>query len=182
MNAPDRLNQFLTLTREPLPASRKIHITGSRPDLRVPMREIALSNGEQVTVYDTSGPYTDPQAGIDVRRGLPALRTDWIAGRGDTEFYDGRSRAAVDDGLKTGETDALAALRAEAARLQRTPRRARSGANVTQMHYARRGIVTPEMEYVALRENQQREWMAQYLKNPEREQRLAGHSFGAAIP
>jgi len=182
MNAPDRLNQFLTLTREPLPASRKIYLTGSRPDLRVPMREIGLSNGERVTVYDTSGPYTDPQAAIDVRRGLPDLRAGWIAARGDTETYAGRSRAAVDDGLKGGETDALAALRAEAAGLQRTPRRAKAGANVTQMHYARRGIVTPEMEYVALRENQQREWMAPYLANAEREQRLAGDSFGAAIP
>ena len=182
MNAPDRLKQFLTLTREPLPASRKIHVPGSRPDLRVPLREISLSNGERVTVYDTSGPYTDPQAAIDVRRGLPDLRAGWIAARGDTESYTGRSRAAVDDGLKGGETDALAALRAEAAGLQRTPRRAKAGANVTQMHYARRGIVTPEMEYVALRENQQREWMAPYLANAEREQRLAGDSFGAAIP
>ncbi len=182
MNAPDRLNQFLTLTREPLPASRKIYLTGSRPDLRVPMREITQSNGERVVVYDTSGPYTDPQAALDVRRGLPDLRTGWIAARGDTEHYTGRLRAAVDDGLKSGETDALAALRAEAAGLQRTPRRAKRGANVTQMHYARRGIVTPEMEYVAIRENQRREWAAQYLGNAEREQRLVGQSFGAAIP
>jgi phosphomethylpyrimidine synthase len=182
MNAPDRLKQFLTLTREPLPASRKIHVPGTQAGVRVPLREITQSNGERVVVYDTSGPYTDPQASIDVRRGLPALRADWIAARGDTEAYAGRSRVAVDDGLKGGETDALAALRAEAAGLQRTPRRARTGANVTQMHYARRGIVTPEMEYVAIRENQQREWTAQYLGNAAREQRLAGHSFGASIP
>ena len=182
MNAPDKLAQFITLTREPLPASRKIHVPGLQAGVRVPMREITQSNGERAVVYDTSGPYTDPQADIDVRRGLPALRADWITARGDTESYTGRSRVAVDDGLKSGETDALAALRAQAAGLQRTPRRARSGANVTQMHYARRGIVTPEMEYVAIRENQQREWMAQYLNNPEREQRLAGHSWGASIP
>jgi len=182
MNAPDKLAQFISLTREPLPASRKVYVPGARADVRVPMREITQSNGEAVTVYDTSGPYTDPQATIDVRRGLPALRDSWIAARGDTEGYPGRTPYALDDGLKSGESDALAALRAQAAGLQRTPRRARAGANVSQMHYARRGIVTPEMEYVAIRENQQRDWMAQYLGNAEREQRLAGHSFGAAIP
>jgi phosphomethylpyrimidine synthase len=182
MNAPDKLSQLLSLTREPLPASRKIHLPGSRSDLRVPMREIALSNGERVVVYDTSGPYTDPQAVIDVRRGLPQVREGWIESRGDSDFYRGREPYALDDGLKQGETDSLAALRAQAAGLQRTPRRARSGANVTQMHYARRGIVTPEMEYVAIRENQQRDWMAAYLADPQREARLAGHSFGASIP
>jgi phosphomethylpyrimidine synthase len=182
VNAPDKLTRFITLTREPLPASRKIHVPGPRPDLRVPLREIALSNGERVTVYDTSGPYTDPQAIIDVRRGLPQVREGWVESRGDTEFYRGRSPYALDDGLKNGDTDALAALRAEAAGLQRTPRRARSGSNVTQMHYARRGIVTPEMEYVAIRENQQREWMLQYQNSPAREARLAGNSFGASIP
>ncbi|MFZ5567995.1 MAG: phosphomethylpyrimidine synthase ThiC [Pseudomonadota bacterium] len=182
MNAPDKLSQLLSLTREPLPASRKIHLPGSRSDLRVPMREIALSNGERVVVYDTSGPYTDPQAAIDVRRGLPQVREGWIESRGDSDFYRGREPYALDDGLKQGETDSLAALRAQAAGLQRTPRRAKSGANVTQMHYARRGIVTPEMEYVAIRENQQREWMAAYLADPQREARLAGQSFGASIP
>ncbi len=182
MNAPDKLAQFISLTREPLPASRKVYVPGARADVRVPMREITQSNGEAVTVYDTSGPYTDPQATIDVRRGLPALREGWIAARGDTEAYVGRQPYALDDGLKSGESDALAALRAQAASLQRTPRRARAGANVSQMHYARQGIVTPEMEYVAIRENQKRDWMAQYLGNAEREKRLAGNSFGAAIP
>ena len=182
MNAPDKLNQLLSLTREPLPASHKIHLHGSRSDLRVPMREIALSNGERVVVYDTSGPYTDPQAVVDVRRGLSQVREGWIASRGDSDFYRGRQLDALDDGLKQGETDGLAALRAQAAGLQRMPRRAKSGANVTQMHYARRGIVTPEMEYVAIRENQQREWMAPYLADPQREARLAGQSFGASIP
>ena len=182
MNAPDKLNQLLSLTREPLPASRKIHLHGSRSDLRVPMREIALSNGERVVVYDTSGPYTDPQAAIDVRRGLPQVREGWIESRGDSDFHRGRELGALDDGLKQGETDGLAALRAQAAGLQRTPRRAKSGANVTQMHYARRGIVTPEMEYVAIRENQKREWMSAYLADPQREARLAGQSFGASIP
>ncbi|MFZ9182244.1 MAG: phosphomethylpyrimidine synthase ThiC [Hylemonella sp.] len=182
MNAPDKLAQFITLTREPLPASKKIYVTGSRPDVRVPMREITQTNGESVTVYDTSGPYTDPQAMIDVRQGLPALRSAWVEQRGDTESYAGRKPFALDDGIKSGESDALAALRAQAAGLQRTPRRAKSGANVSQMHYARKGIITPEMEYVALRENQKLAWMEQYQSNAEREKRLAGNSFGAAIP
>lgn len=182
MNAPDKLAQFISLTRSPLPASRKVYVSGARADVRVPMREITQSNGEAITVYDTSGPYTDPQAAIDVRRGLSALRERWIAARGDTEGYPGRTPYALDDGLKHGESDALAALRSQAAGLQRTPRRAKAGANVSQMHYARRGIITPEMEYVAIRENQKRAWTAQYLANAEREQRLAGNSYGAAIP
>jgi phosphomethylpyrimidine synthase len=182
MNAPDKLSRLLALTREPLPASRKIYLTGSRPDLRVPLREITLSNQERVSVYDTSGPYTDPQADIDVRRGLPALRETWISDRGDTESYEGRAAHARDDGLKTGTPDALVALRQEAEGLQRPPRRAKAGANVTQMHYARRGIVTPEMEYVALRENQRLEWTRAYMSDPAREKRLAGNSFGASTP
>ena len=182
MNAPERLDQLLALTREPMPASRKIHLTGSHPDLRVPLREITLSQGERVSVYDTSGPYTDPGAEIDVRRGLPALRAGWLDARGDTEHYAARPMQARDDGLRTGDPDTLAALRAQAAGLQRAPRRAKAGANVTQMHYARRGIVTPEMEFVALRENQRLDWTREYLGQPAREQRLAGQSFGAALP
>jgi phosphomethylpyrimidine synthase len=182
VNAPDKLANFIRLTREPLPASTKRYLQGSRPDIQVPMREIRQSNGEAVTVYDTSGPYTDPLADIDVRQGLPLVRAGWIDSRGDTELYAGRKPFALDDGLKHGETDALAALRAQAAGLQRQPRRARSGANVSQMHYARKGIITPEMEYVAIRENQKLEWMEQYLGNAEREARLAGNSFGASIP
>ena len=182
MNAPDKLAQFIRLTREPLPASTKRYLPGSRPDIQVPTREIMQSNGEAVTVYDTSGPYTDPAANIDVRQGLPLVRQSWIDSRGDTELYEGRKPFALDDGLKKGETDALAALRAQAAGLQRQPRRAKAGANVSQMHYARKGIITPEMEYVAIRENQKLEWMEQYLGNAERETRLAGNSFGASIP
>ena len=112
MNAPDKLAQFIRLTREPLPASTKRYLQGSRPDIQVPVREILQSNGETVTVYDTSGPYTDPRAEIDVRQGLPLVRQSWIAERGDTEAYEGRKPYALDDGLKHGETDALAALRA----------------------------------------------------------------------
>jgi len=188
MNAPDKLNlelnDKLALTREPFPASRKTYLIGSRPDLRVPVREVALSNGEQVALYDTSGPYTDPDAVIDVHRGLPEVRSAWIDARGDTETYEGRSRQALDDGVKheARDPDRIEQLRAAAAALQRTPRRAKSGANVTQMHYARRGIVTPEMEFVALRENGKREWMREYLSDAEREQRLRGDARGARLP
>jgi phosphomethylpyrimidine synthase len=184
MNAPDKLQQMLSITREPFPASTKVHASGSQPGVSVPMREIALTNGERVTVYDTSGPYTDPSANIDVRRGLPDLRGPWVDARADTEAYDGRQRQALDDGARHDERDAprIEALRAEAAGLQRTPRRARSGHNVSQMHYARRGIVTPEMEFVALRENGKREWMREYLGDAEREARLRGNPMGLAMP
>ncbi|MFI8614742.1 phosphomethylpyrimidine synthase ThiC [Acidovorax sp. NPDC077693] len=182
MNAPDKFAHLLALTREPFPASTKSYLTGSRPDVRVPVRDIALTNGEQVSVYDTSGPYTDPTATIDVRQGLASVRGGWIAARGDTELYDGRQRVALDDGSKSEDAARLAQLRTEAAALQRAPLRAKSGANVTQMHYARKGIVTPEMEYVALRENGKREWMAQYMQDAGREQRLMGNPMGASIP
>ena len=184
MNAPDKLDTLLSLTREPFPASRKTYLTGSRDDLRVPLRDVSLTNGEVVSLYDTSGPYTDPSAVIDVTRGLPSVRSPWIEARGDTVVYDGRSHHALDDGVKHEVRDAerMAALRSAAAALQRAPRRAKAGANVTQMHYARRGIVTPEMEYVALRENGKREWMAEYLADAPREQRLRGNPMGASIP
>ncbi len=195
MNAPDpavalhTLSELTRLTREPLPASRKVYVQGSHPGVRVPMREVALSNGDSVTLYDCSGPYTDPNVNIDVTRGLPAVREAAILARGDTETYAGRSIQAVDDGLKPDERhdERMVALRAAAAALQRTPRRAKAGHNVTQMHYARKGIVTPEMEFVALRENQRRtevaeDWRAKYGVDAEREARLRGNSMGAAIP
>jgi len=185
MNAPDKLAQLLALTREPFPASSKVYLPGQlHPGIRIPMREVKLTNGEAVTLYDTSGPYTDVTADIDVRKGLADLRAAWVALRGDTDAYEGRVRKALDDGTKSEERDAqrIAALRAEAAGLQRTPRRAKAGGNVTQMHYARRGIVTPEMEFVALRENGRREWMAEYLADGEKNQRLAGNPMGAQIP
>ena len=184
MNAPERLAELLSLTREPFPASRKTYLVGSRPDLRVPVREVSLTNGETVSLYDTSGPYTDPSAKIDVRSGLPALRAAWIEARGDSETYAGRTREALDDGVRheAREAERIETLRADAAALQRTPRRARAGGNVTQMHYARRGIVTPEMEYVALRENGKREWMAEYLGDAGRERRLRGNPMGASLP
>jgi phosphomethylpyrimidine synthase len=185
LNAPDTLAHLLSLTREPFPASRKTHVPGRlHPQLRVPMREVALSNGETITLYDTSGPYTDPQADIDVRRGLPNLRGAWLEAPGSTETYAGRERQSIDDGAKNAdrETQRLEQLRADAAALQRQPRRARAGVNVTQMHAARRGIVTPEMEYVALRENGRREWAAEYLGDAARAARLRGNPLGATLP
>jgi phosphomethylpyrimidine synthase len=173
---------------KPLPHSRKVYVTGSRPDIRVPMREISQADtpasfgaekNPPIYVYDTSGPYTDPAVRIDIRSGLPPLRLKWIEERGDTEELDGPSseygRARLSD-------PKLAMLRFN---LQRKPRRAKPGRTVTQMHYARRGIVTPEMEFIAIRENCQRE---KYLASLTREQRelLArqhrGEGFGAAIP
>ena len=186
MNAPDKFQQLLTLTREPFPASRKGYIQGSRPDLRVPVRDVTLTNDEVVSLYDTSGPYTDPDAPIDVRQGLPTVREGWIAERGDTERYAGRIAHILDDGGKHEKRDLprIEQLRREAAGLQRQRRRASGGGgggNVTQMHYARKGIVTPEMEYIALRENGRREWMAAYLNDESRERRLAGNPLGASM-
>ena len=164
----------------PIPGSRKVFVEGSRADLRVPMREIALSRtptvfgGEDnppVTVYDTSGPYTDPEARIDLSTGLGALRAGWVAERGDTEQLAALSSAF---GRAREHDPKLAAVRFPSRTL---PRRALAGANVSQMHYARRGIVTPEMEFVAIRENQRIEALADagLLKQHP------GQSFGASI-
>ncbi len=150
---------------QPLPNSRKIYQTGSRPDLRVPFREITLADtpsqfgaerNPALSVYDTSGPYTDPAAHIDIRKGLPPLRQTWIQERDDTELMAGLNS---DYGRARQSDPELDKLRFE---LLRRPRRSRAGANVTQMHYARRGIITPEMEFVAIRENLRRE---QYLES-----------------
>jgi phosphomethylpyrimidine synthase len=151
-----------------LPNSRRIYIDGTQPGVRVPFREIAqsptrnfkneLEENSPVRVYDTSGPYGDPSVTTDVREGLPALRHEWIKGRGDVEEYQGRALQPIDDGYLTFDA-ANQARTKEKGRLedfpalQRTPLRARQDACVTQMHYARRGIITPEMEYIAIREN-----------------------------
>jgi len=179
---------------KPLPNSRKVYVAGSRPDLRVPMREVSQADtptmfgGEKnppLFVYDCSGPYTDPAAKIDIRSGLPALRQGWIEERGDTEVLPGPSSRY---GAERLDDPRLAELRFN---LKRAPRRAKRGANVSQMHYARRGIVTPEMEFVALRENLQREQYLESLraggKTGEKMLELLakqhrGESFGAAIP
>ncbi len=164
----------------PLPNSRKVYVEGSRPDIRVPMREITQSDtpaamgaerNPPIFVYDTSGPYTDPAAKIDIRAGLPALRAGWIAARGDCEPLSGLTSAYG----RSREADAqLAAMRFD---LKRKPLRARPGQCVTQMHYARRGVVTPEMEYVAIRENQRVDALSAMLRTQHR-----GESLGASIP
>ena len=151
---------------KPLPNSRKVYLTGSRADLRVPMRAISQSDGNAtILVYDTSGPYTDPQARIDIRKGLAPLREKWIEERNDTELLQGPTseygRGRLDD-------PKLAELRFD---LKRKPRRGRC---VTQMHYARKGIVTPEMEFIAMRENQKLEAGLE-MQHP-------GQSFGASLP
>ncbi|MBI1194877.1 MAG: phosphomethylpyrimidine synthase ThiC [Gammaproteobacteria bacterium] len=167
--------------RRPFAGSRKIYVEGEREGVRVPMREIALSpthskageiENPAVTVYDTSGPYTDPDAAIDLRLGLPALREQWIDARGDTEVLPGQTS---DYGRQRASDPALVGLRFEHVR---APRRARAGANVTQMHYARQGIITPEMEYIAIRENMKRA----RLQEAGLLEQHPGESFGAAIP
>lgn len=142
---------------EPIPNSKKIFVTGSRPDIRVAMREIScsptqtrtgLEENTPITVYDTSGPYTDPEIAIDIRKGLKPLRKAWVEERNDTEQLSGPTS---DYGLERLNDPELESLRYA---LPPNPRVAKQGANVTQMHYARKGIVTPEMEYIAIRENQ----------------------------
>src|SRR3954467_4806782 len=132
----------------------KAYIEGSRPDLRVPVRQVHLTNGQSVALYDTSGPYTDPLTETDVRRGLAPLRDNWIIARGDTEGYPGRPARPEDDGIKhTAPRGGLRNLDAVFPGRPRLPRRSRDGDAVTQLAYARRGEITPEMEYVAIREN-----------------------------
>ncbi|HXZ49709.1 MAG TPA: phosphomethylpyrimidine synthase ThiC [Usitatibacter sp.] len=177
----------------PLPGSRKVHVEGSRADLRVPMREISQADtpatfgaepNPPIFVYDTSGPYTDPAARIDIRSGLAALRARWIEERGDTEALDGPTSRYGRERLADPK---LAELRFD---LKRKPRRAIGGANVTQMHYARRGIVTPEMEFVAIREDlRRREYLEALRSAGPKGAKLAelmgrqhrGESFGARI-
>jgi phosphomethylpyrimidine synthase len=165
---------------QPLPNSRKVYVEGSRPDIRVPMREISQSDtpatfgaekNPPIMVYDTSGPYTDPAVKIDIRAGLQPLREAWILDRGDTEELPGPTSRYGQERLADAQ---LATLRFD---LLRKPRRARAGMNVTQMHYARNGIVTPEMEYIAIRENQRREGLVDLLTRQH-----PGESFGAALP
>jgi phosphomethylpyrimidine synthase len=179
---------------QPLPNSRKVYVQGSQPDIRVPMREISQADtpasfgaekNPPVYVYDTSGPYTDPGARIDIRNGLAPLRAKWIEGRGDTEALSGPSSKFGVERLRDAK---LAELRFN---LQRKPRRAKPGMNVSQMHYARRGMITPEMEYIAIRENLQRRAYVESLRaSGPQGAKLAelmarqhpGQSFGAAIP
>ncbi len=184
------------ITTQPFPASRKIYIEGSRASIRVPMREIrltptksyksgAVEENAPFLIYDTSGPYTDPAASIDIRRGLAPLRQEWIIGRGDVETLSEVSSEYGRLRLADRKLDAL-----RFAHL-RKPLRAKHGCNVTQMHYARKGIITPEMEFIAIRENLKRQAaMCQGNGNGNGNgrggNRLAsqhpGNAWGASIP
>ncbi len=173
MNVISRPQTF-SVTSGPLPASRKIYLNGTmHTDVRVAMREIEVAGGKEpaVIVYDTSGPYTDPAITTDIRLGLAPLRGAWIAARGDVEEIDGRAARPEDDGLKAGEVNDVPKFD----RAGRKPLRGKPGKAVTQLAYARAGIVTPEMEYIAIRENRGRAEAKAKLKRD-------GQDFGAAIP
>ncbi len=185
-------DEKVVISTDPIsPNSKKVYVQGTlHPTIQVPFREITLSstvtgngngNGTRsddddssILVYDTSGPYTEPKANIDIREGLNPIRLPWIMGREDVEYYDGRGILRKDDGYRDGENP----------NTERFPKtrnqilRAKPGRNVTQMHYAKKGITTPEMEFIAIRENQKRK---QWIKDEEREQRLKGNSFGASL-
>jgi phosphomethylpyrimidine synthase len=179
--------------------SKKVYVTGSRPDIKVPMREIELSPttgtfGEEenppVRVYDTSGPYTDPDYSVDITKGLPALRSSWIQERGDVEEYDGREIKPEDNGYKD-ENDPRTNHNVFPG-LKRKPLRAKKGKNVTQLHYARKGIITPEMEFIAIRENMKPEFVRDEIakgraiipsniNHPESEPMIIGRNFHVKI-
>ncbi len=198
MNLPKRPSgssseYTIALSRDPIsPNSTKVYLEGKiHPDIRVPFREIKLAptllqnppagepaeeQNEPVLVYDTSGPYTDPEVEIDVHKGLTPIRREWILARGDVEAYTGRTERPEDNGYKRAEQ------MKDIERFNRSGRpvyRAKPGCNVSQLHYAKQGIITPEMEYIAIRENQRR---LQLSENAERENRLKGNSFGASLP
>ncbi|MFB5283935.1 phosphomethylpyrimidine synthase ThiC [Peribacillus sp. Hz7] len=175
------------------PASKKVFVEGSQPSIRVPFREIEQSptvtaRGEEVNppirVYDTSGPYTDPQVKIDIEKGLPSVRSEWIRDREDTEEYIGREIKPEDNGYKNIDQGKEFVFPG----LKRKPLRAKKGKNVTQMHYARQGIITPEMEYIALRENMDAEFVRKEvaegraiipsnINHPESEPMIIGRNF-----
>jgi phosphomethylpyrimidine synthase len=178
-----RVGELSRTVTGPLPGSEKIYVEGSRPDIRVPMRAVkqaptlssqGLEPNPDIVLYDTSGPYSDPASTIDLEAGLPALRAAWIAARADTVELDVPSSAF--------RRERLAAALEGTFPVSRPVRRAEAGANVSQMHYARQGIVTAEMEYVAIRENLQREALAAQYRDAGLLRRSAGEAFGARIP
>ncbi len=185
-------------TQAQLPKSRRVYIEGEQGGVRVPFREIDLNasrnfNGQleandPVRVYDTSGPWGDPDVCCDVRQGLPPTRGEWIAGRGDTESYEGRDLKPIDDGYLTFSAADQARAK-EKGRLEdfpvhgRRPLRAKPGRCVTQIHYARQGIITPEMEFIAIRENLGREQRAATdVSRDSLYHQHKGQAFGAALP
>lgn len=164
-------NPEFNVTTGPLPSSRKIYVEGSRPDIQVPMRDIDLHPSAKeppVRVYDTSGPYTDPACTINIYQGLPRLRTNWIKQRGDTASHEGRRVKPEDNSFAEGDR-----LVTEFPNLHR-PRRSKNGEAVTQLAYARRGIITSEMEYIAIRENIARKEASEAVSG--------GEPFGANLP
>ncbi|MDH5735708.1 MAG: phosphomethylpyrimidine synthase ThiC, partial [Gammaproteobacteria bacterium] len=184
----DFINKTAKLSEEitrPFTNSRKIYIQGSRPDIRVAMREINQSDtpaslgfetNPPIPVYDTSGPFTDPDIEIDLMKGMPDIRSNWIEERNDTELLNGPSS---EYGQTRQNDPQLAHLRFEHIR---QPRKAKAGKNVSQLHYARQGIITPEMEYVAIRENMR---LTELRKDPAYSKLLKQHpgqNFGASIP
>jgi phosphomethylpyrimidine synthase len=187
MKKKDQAPQQTLVERQPLTGSRKIYVPGKlHPNIRVAMREITLADTERkfdfgfpseqnapVTVYDTSGPYTDPSVEIDLKKGLPRLRENWIRERGDVEQLTGTTS---DYGQQRAADNSLDHLRFEHIA---APLRAKAGTNVSQMHYAKQGIITPEMEYIAIRENQRFDELP--ADDPMRTQHR-GHSFGANTP
>ncbi|MDT5060971.1 MAG: phosphomethylpyrimidine synthase, partial [Acidobacteriota bacterium] len=183
-----------------LPNSRKVYVEGSQAGVRVPFREITqnvtrnfdgqVEENPPVRVYDTSGVWDDPAVVCDVREGLPLLRREWIVGREDVEEYEGRNVKPLDNGYLTVGAEEYARGRdkgrlEEFPGLRRAPLRAKVGERVTQMHYARRGVITPEMEFIAIRENLGREAAFEALGNSNRDSLMhqhRGESFGASIP
>tara|TARA_B100001939_G_scaffold299880_1_gene275534 strand:- start:35203 stop:37080 length:1878 start_codon:yes stop_codon:yes gene_type:complete len=176
---PEKMPPKMEVTTGPLPASRKIYVEGTvAPDIRVPMREIDLSpsaNEKPVRVYDTSGPYSDPNVKIDIYKGLARIREKWIMDRGDVEAYEGREVKPEDNGNATGK------YLAQEFPIKHKPLRSRNGQAVTQLAYARRGIITPEMEYIAIRENMARAQLGAELAENYTPDEYA-ESFGASIP
>ena len=181
-NFLDRIDQLDTSAQKHFPNSRKVYVEGSRPDLQVPMREITLTSTQTesgvegnppIRVYDSSGIYSDADCEIDLRAGLPSLRAPWILERGDSE----QLKSPSSDFGKVRFSDAKTAhLRFEHIK---NPLRAKSGENVTQLHYARQGLITPEMEFVAIRENTAQQ---QASEQPELAAQHHGQSHGASIP
>ena len=171
----EKMPEKMVVSTGPLPASRKIYVEGTiAPGIRVPMREITLhesADEKPVRVYDTSGPYTDPDVEIDIYKGLPRVRDQWVRARADVEEYDGRTGKSEDNGNASGK------YLAEEFPVKHRPLKAKAGQNVTQMEYARRGMITPEMEYIAIRENMARVEAGDDYKRDE-----YAEDFGANIP